>query len=373
MSNLNPKQLTVKIGEHIRYPIIVGAGLEKEILATIAKGGENRRLVIITDNQVKKFYGNHLLSILKKIDANGELISFPHGEKHKTQETVTALQHSLLKKHFGRDSFIVALGGGVVGDIAGYVASTYLRGVPYMQMPTTLLAMVDSSVGGKVGINTPFGKNTVGAFSQPKAVIADLNFLAKQSRKDIVNGLLEAVKTFITSDKHAIALALKLNLDAPLQTADILQEIVFRSVQIKAGIAGRDEREQNERRVVNFGHTIGHALELLSGYRLPHGHAVGYGMLVEAKIAELLNILPSKDCAEITHCLKYFGITSAPLRKFQVEKVVKASKGDKKVRGGLPYYVLLESIGRVYKKDGQFAHPVKDSVVKKAFQMVTKQ
>ena len=366
MSNLTSKKLTVKIGERIEYPIIIGAGLEKEILSAISQGGENRRLVIITDNKVRRLYGNHLLSILKKIDGKVELISFPRGEKNKTQATVTDIQNALLKKRYGRDSLIIALGGGVVGDVAGYVAATYLRGVPYIQMPTTLLAMVDSSVGGKVGIDTPYGKNTVGAFYQPRAVIADLNFLAKQSRKEIINGLLEAVKTFITSDKQAIRLAQELDLDSPLKTADVLKEIVFHSVRIKATIAGRDEKEMNERRVVNFGHTIGHAIELLSGYRLPHGYAVGYGMLVEAKISQLLNILPSKDCAEIENYLKYFGITSAPLRKFPVEKVIKATKSDKKVRGGLPYYVLLESIGSVYKKDGQFAHPVK---VKKAFQL----
>jgi len=252
------------------------------------------------------------------------------------------------------------------------VAATYLRGVPYIQMPTTLLAMVDSSVGGKVGINTPFGKNTVGAFYQPKAVIADLNFLVKQSRKELINGLMEAVKTFFTSDKEALSLAIELNLDSPLKTRDILQEIVFRSLQIKAGIAERDETEVNERKVVNFGHTIGHSIELLSGYRLPHGYAVGYGMLVEAKTSEMLNILSPEECNFVTNYLKTFGITSAPLRKFQAGQVIKASKNDKKVRGGKPYYILLESIGRVHKKDGQFAHAVKDSVVKKAFLLVTK-
>lgn len=364
--------LTVRIGEHIEYPIIIGAGLEKEILSAVEREGKNRRLVIITDSQVKKLYGQHLLSILEKSGRKAGLISFPRGEKNKTQATVTDIQNALLKKRYGRDSLIIALGGGVVGDVAGYVAATYLRGVPYIQMPTTLLAMVDSSVGGKVGIDTPYGKNTVGAFYQPRAVIADLNFLAKQSRKEIINGLLEAVKTFITSDKQALPLAQELDLDSPLKTPDVLREIVFHSVRIKAAIAGRDEKEQNERRVVNFGHTIGHAIELLSGYRLPHGYAVGYGMLVEAKIAELLKILPREDFEQIENCLKRFGITSAPLRKFPVAKVIKATKGDKKVRGGLPYYVLLESIGTVHKKYGQFAHPVKNSVVKKAFQFITR-
>ncbi|MCR4280731.1 MAG: 3-dehydroquinate synthase, partial [Candidatus Kaiserbacteria bacterium] len=286
MSNLQSKKINVQIGESAKYPMIIGTGLEKEILSILEKEAQKRRIVIITDNRVSKMFGQNLLSTVKKSGRPVEMMHFPNGEQNKTQKTVTDLQHALLKKHYGRDTLIIALGGGVVGDVVGFVAATYLRGVPYIQMPTTILAMVDSSIGGKTGINTPFGKNTIGAFYQPQAVIADLNSLAKQSRKEIINGLMEAIKTFLTSDKDALSLAIELNLDSPLKTPEILQEIVFRSVQIKAGIAERDEKETNERRVVNFGHTIGHSIELLSGYRLPHGYAVGYGMLVEAKIAE---------------------------------------------------------------------------------------
>ncbi|MDO8481479.1 MAG: 3-dehydroquinate synthase [bacterium] len=369
---LQPKRLSVQIGEHTKYPIIIGINLEKEILSTLERESQNRRIAIITDSRVKKMFGQNLLSTIKKAGQKAELLTFAHGETNKSQATVTALQHALLKKKYGRDTFIIALGGGVVGDVVGFVAATYLRGVPYIQMPTTLLAMVDSSVGGKVGINTPFGKNTVGAFHQPKAVIADLNFLAHQSRKEIINGLMEAIKIFFTSDKDALSLAIELNLDSPLKTRELFQEVIFRSVQIKAGIAGRDEKESGERSVVNFGHTIGHSLELLSGFRLPHGYAVGYGILVEAKIAELMHILSTDECVFIQSYLKTFGITTAPLRKFSLPKILKATKGDKKVRGGKPRYVLLSSIGSVYKKDGQFAHPVPDPVVKKAFQALTK-
>src|SRR3989344_6845893 len=352
-------------------PITVGMNLGSETLAAIASVAPEN-IAIIADSTTARLWGEQVLSLIQKSGIPADIFTFPEGENNKHQKTVTNLQHALLEKHYGRKTLIVALGGGVVGDIAGFVAATYLRGVPYIQMPTTILAMVDSSVGGKVGINTPFGKNTVGAFYQPKAVIADLNFLAHQSRKEIINGLMEAIKTFFTSDKDALLLAMEMNLESPLETSGILQEIVFRSVQIKAGIAERDEREENERRVVNFGHTIGHSLELLSGYRLPHGYAVGYGMLVEAKIAELLHFLSPEECAFIHSYLKTFGITVKPLRKFAISKILSAGKNDKKVRGGLSYYVLLSSVGTVYKKDGQFAHAVKDSVVKKAFLLVTK-
>src|SRR3989338_6037929 len=179
MDNLQPKKLSVQIGERSKYPIIIGTNLEKEILSVLEKEAQNRRIVIITDNRVKKMFGQNLLSTVKKSGRPVEMMHFPHGEQNKTQATVTALQHALLKKHYGRDTLIIAVGGGVVGDVVGYVAATYLRGGPYIQMPTTLLAMVDRSVGGQVGINKPFGKNTIGAFYLPRAVISDLQYLSK--------------------------------------------------------------------------------------------------------------------------------------------------------------------------------------------------
>jgi 3-dehydroquinate synthase len=299
-----------------------------------------------------------------------ELFSFSDGEKNKNQKTVTALQHELLKGRYGRDTLIVAVGGGIVGDVAGFVAATYLRGVPYINVPTTVLAMVDSSIGGKTGIDTKYGKNTVGCFWMPSAVIMDVQYLAKMPRDGIVNGLLEAVKTFFTSDAEALSLVAQLNLDEPLKTADILQEIIYRSVKIKIGVTGRDVREGGERMIVNFGHTIGHAIELLSGYRLTHGFAVGYGMLVEAKIAELLGVFPAAECAEIYRHLARLGITPKDFPRYSAEKILEATLADKKTRGGVTKYILLESVGKVHQKDGQYAHPVADDVVKNALQSI---
>ncbi|OGG70481.1 3-dehydroquinate synthase [Candidatus Kaiserbacteria bacterium RIFCSPHIGHO2_12_FULL_53_13] len=349
-----------------KYPLVIGSGLQKELLAVVRREGRERRLAIITDNHVGKIWGQDLLKSLRRSGLPVELIHFPQGEGHKNQKTVTALQHELLKRRFGRDTLIIALGGGVVGDVAGFVAATYLRGVPYVNVPTTLLAMVDSSIGGKVGIDTPYGKNTVGAFWQPRAVVMDLRYLRGMPRRAIVNGLMEAVKTSLTSDGKGFPLALKLDLDQPLRTAGVLLRIIHSSARIKTGVTERDVREENERRLLNFGHTIGHALELLSGYRLPHGYAVGYGMLVESKISELLGVLSPLEFREVRNTLAKFGISTAALRRYPVNKILEATKRDKKTRAGVSHYVLLQSIGSVYKKAGQFAHPVPDAVVRKA-------
>ncbi|MDP3965393.1 MAG: 3-dehydroquinate synthase [bacterium] len=363
---METKTISASVEGGRTYSVVIGSGLGKELREIAMREAGDSRIVVITDKRVEKMFGAQILSALETPVKPVELFSFADGERNKNQKTVTALQHELLKGRYGRDTLIIALGGGIVGDVAGFVAATYLRGVPYINVPTTVLAMVDSSIGGKVGIDTKFGKNTIGSFWLPRGVIVDIQYLAKMPRGGIVNGLLEAVKTFMTSDKEALSLVPKLNLDEPLKTPDILQEIIFRSVSIKVGVTGRDVREGNERMIVNFGHTIGHAIELLSGYRLPHGYAVGYGILAEAKISELLGILSSADCAEIYRHLAGLGITPKDFPRRSPEEILEATLADKKTRGGVPRYVLLETIGKVHQKDGQYAHPVEDDVVRKA-------
>ena len=195
--------LQLKLGAS-SYPIQVGHNIDAELLKAVE--GNYAHLAVITDATVKKLWGKKISTVLEKSGKPVSLFSFPAGETNKNQKTVTNLQHALLKQRLGRDTLIVALGGGVVGDIAGFVAATFLRGVPFIQVPTTLLAMVDSSIGGKVGIDTPYGKNMIGAFHQPRLVIIDLKFLETLPQKQIINGLMEAVKTFFTSDKEALSL-----------------------------------------------------------------------------------------------------------------------------------------------------------------------
>lgn len=368
MRNIPGRRLTVRVRGG-SYPIVIGFRIEQELLRAVEKEGK-RRVAVIADSTTKKLFGARVMRLLKKGGRSVELLSFPSGEKYKHQKTVSALQYALLKKRFGRDTLVVALGGGVVGDVAGYVAATYLRGVPYIQVPTTLLAIVDSSVGGKVGIDTPHGKNLIGAFYQPRAVIADLSFVASLSKRQIVNGLVEALKKFATSEKRSLSLIRKLDCAHPLYTPRILQEIAYRSVSLKARVVMQDEEEKNVRRVLNFGHTIGHALEFASRYKLPHGFAVGYGMLVEARISERLGLLSESDRRELEGYLAHLGITAAALKKYSISKVLNATKGDKKARRGRSHYVLLTSLGSVYTRGSQYAHPVPERIVRKAYESV---
>ena len=368
MSDIPSRTILLKTVD-AECPITVGFNLASETLAAIASV-QPEHIAIIADSTTAKLWGEQVLSLVKKSGIPADLLTFPEGEANKHQETVTALQHALLEKHTGRKTLIVALGGGVVGDISGYVAATYLRGVPYIQMPTTLLAMVDSSVGSKVGIDTPYGKNTVGAFYLPHAVITDLRFLSTLTREHVVNGLIEAIKEFLTCDAPALDEAKKINLDDPLSTSSPLVNVICRSIEIKVGVTMRDEREQNERRILNFGHTIGHALELLSSYTLLHGRAVAYGILVESKISELLGILSAQDSKTVADYLAHFGITAEPIKKFAASDIVEAMKSDKKARAGKAYFVLLQSIGSVCIENGQYAHPVEDAVIERAISLI---
>ena len=352
------------------YTIVVGLDIASELVEIVAKEASGMRVAIISDENVGTKWGGVVHGALSRAGIKAELFTFPAGEQNKNQATVSALQGKLLQKRYGRDTLVIALGGGVVGDVAGYVAATFLRGVPFLQMPTTLLAMVDSSIGGKVGVDTEHGKNTIGAFWQPRAVVADLRYLESLSEREIISGLLEAVKSFMTADKDALQIVESISTGDPLTSAKALQEVVVRAVRFKCGVVARDEREENERRVLNFGHTVGHAIELISGYTMPHGFAVGYGILVETKIAEDLGVLSSADRAAVTQYLLRFGITPDALKGYDVTKVIDAMKGDKKARGGSIYCVLLSSIGRVSTDGGQYAHPVDEAIIRKAYDSV---
>jgi len=365
-----PQKFRISVGGE-EYPLIIGFDLGRELLTVLQSEAAGRRVALIADARVAGLWGRSIAAQLRKKGVRCELFTFKGGEKNKNQATATKLSHELLEKHFGRDSFIIALGGGVTGDLAGYVAATYLRGVPYIHMPTTLLAMVDSSIGGKVGIDTPYGKNTLGAFWQPRAVVADLAFLKELPTREVVNGLLEAIKTFFTSDREGLALVREIDPAAPIAKPDIMREIVTRSVRFKAGVTERDEREENERRVLNFGHTVGHAIELLSGFKMLHGYAVGVGMLVEAKMAEVLGLLPHEEYEELERILGTLGIHKRTLRDFPLAEIMRAMKADKKARAGKPYYVLLRSLGSVHTKGGQYAHHVGDETLRAAYNALT--
>lgn len=349
---------------HSSYPIKIQSGLLKNI-SWLPKNTQS--VVIITDHWVKKEYGLALECALKKKAIKVLLLSFPAGEKSKNSKTKSALEEKMLAQGFDRDTLILALGGGVVGDLAGFIAATYMRGISYIQIPTTLLAMLDSSVGGKTAIDTPQGKNLIGAFWQPKAVISDIQCLKTLPKKQLINGLIEALKIFLTSDINSLNF-LKKNLDSFLKLDEkIIINLVSRAVKLKAQVIERDEKEHHERAILNFGHTIGHALEQMSDYNLLHGYAVAYGILVEAKISELMGLLNPENYLLIKSILARLGITAHNLKKQDAKKMLKITKSDKKTKAGFVNYVLLEEVGKVHKKKNRFAHPVSDRIVLDAF------
>jgi 3-dehydroquinate synthase len=325
--------------------------------------------VIITDDAVRKIYGEQLQEMLQNqcgssdICHRVELLSFPAGEQSKSQETKTHLEHAMFEAGCNRDTLVIALGGGVVGDIAGFVAATFMRGIPYIQIPTTLLAMVDSSVGGKTAINTPYGKNLVGAFWPAKKMILRPELLASLSREHILDGLVESVKIFITHSKSGLGFVEENFDEIMAKDPAILKELIERSVSLKEYVVGRDKREQGERVLLNFGHTAGHAIELLSDYKIMHGHAVALGLLIEAKMAQLSGFLPEEDFKKVEAIIFKLGFKPEELKYYPADKLFNAMQLDKKSIDGHVRYVVLTGIGATLEEGDKFAHDLDPAIL----------
>jgi 3-dehydroquinate synthase len=297
------------------------------------------RCVVITDSNVKRHWGDAALAALRSAGLRADLISFGAGEANKTRDTWSLLTDQLLQLGVGRDAVIVALGGGVVGDVAGFVAATYMRGLPVVQVPTTLLAMIDASIGGKTGVDVPAGKNLVGAFHQPALVFIDTELLTTLPESELTNGMAEAVKHGAIADRSYFQSLLG-SRDYPA--------IVAGSVRIKQSFVEQDPFEQGARAALNFGHTIGHALELASNYELPHGHAVAIGMVVEAQLGERLGITEPNTSLQLEHALGKIGLPTRPARAWAPLD----TSLDKKARAGRTRFVLLARVGDVARGDG---------------------
>lgn len=351
------------------YSILIGSGIIKDLPKWLARHARGRKVVVISDQTVMQKCGRILMKSLK--DDAPVVITIPAGERSKSHAIKQDIERQMFKKGCGRDSLIIAFGGGVVGDLAGYVAATYMRGLPYIQIPTTLLAMVDSSVGGKTGIDTPFGKNLIGAFWQPQLVISDTQFLKTLPKAHMVNGLIEAIKMALTHNARDFKYLLA-HIDRAVQgNSNVLSRIIQRAVATKAGVVGRDEKESGERMLLNFGHTIGHAIEHLSDYRMMHGIAVALGILMEAQAAELMGILSRQAVQTIEDLFVQLTITPQALKTFRIDKILQATQLDKKSKAGKARYVLLQDLGRVYKDMMAYAHPVSDAIVRKSYHILT--
>ncbi len=365
------KQIRIKLNKtlHDSYPIFIGRDSSAQITKFLQKEFPHSTSVIITDENVKKLYGEKLRKEIKNNGHKVFLFSVPAGESSKSQKFKTIIEEKMLKLRIDRHSVIIALGGGVVGDLAGFIAATYMRGIPYIQVPTTLLSMVDSSIGGKTGIDTKQGKNLIGSFWHPRAVFVDPKYLKTLSQKHFINGLFEAVKVFMTSDAESFQYVEKY-IDTILKRNDkrnyneTLQEVVRSALKIKAGVVERDEREKGERMILNFGHTISHSLEKLSKYKMLHGYAVALGIIIEAGLAVDLGKLKVADHLRIKNLLiNKMGIDLKILRAYKPREILDHSKNDKKAKNGKSRYVILKEIGKAYVSNNTFAHHVEDKAV----------
>lgn len=348
------------------YDVHIGRGLLDDLGdLVVAAAPAVRRWVVISDENVGELYGERACAAMEgALHVPTPLFTFPAGEQHKNRHAWAGLSDALLGEGLGRDGGVIALGGGVTGDLAGFVAATYLRGIPVVQVPTSIVAMVDSSVGGKTGVDTPAGKNLIGAFHRPSVVVADPEVIATLPRRERSQGLAEAVKHGAIVDAEYLD---RLEADAEaLLDADpaALEAMVVRSVEIKARVVEHDEKEAGLREILNFGHTLGHALEAASEFALPHGSAVAVGMVLEARLGADLGITEVGVAQRLAEVLGRMELPTAPGGEPDLDTVLRFTRSDKKARSGNVRYVLLEAVGRVSADGGGWAREVPDDAVR---------
>jgi len=343
------KRVKVRLGNN-SYEVNIGSGILSQTGRKLKENGLADKLVVITNPTVKGLYGDALQRSLTKEDFTVTILQVPDGEEQKSLETAGRLYSELASVYAERTTPILALGGGVIGDLAGFVAATYLRGVPLVQIPTTLLAQVDSSIGGKVGVDHGQLKNEIGAFYQPRLVITDIDTLKTLDSKTLGSGLAEVIKYGVIWDKE-LFLYLEKNLDR-IKSLDgeTLEEIVSRSAKIKAEIVARDEKDLGLRVILNYGHTVGHAIETASDFKVDHGEAVAIGMLAAARVSNQMGILNQNELARLEGLIKKADLpTKVP--NLKVETLIQAMKHDKKVVKGKVKFVLPKSLGKVFITD----------------------
>jgi len=339
------------------YDIQIGKGILKEI---DFRKFEASKYGIITDSNVKKLYGEDLQKFIQNQGLEVELFDFPARESSKNWDLVGEIGRKLARKEFDKNSMIIALGGGVVGDLAGFAASFYERGISYVQIPTTLLAQVDSSIGGKTGVNIPEGKNLFGSFYQPKTVFIDVEFLKTLPEEEIKNGLAEVIKYGIIQDSELFEY---LEQNPSDRTDEFYLRIIKRSCEIKTRIVERDEKEEELRKILNYGHTIGHAIETAKEYKgISHGEAIGLGMVYEGRISNKLELLSEKDLNRQNQLIQTVGLPI--IYEGNPDDLIEIMKTDKKAKSGELYFVLPTKIGEVKQEGGRVAFPINISLVR---------
>lgn len=342
---LDMQEVTVELNER-SYRIVIGRKMLPK-LGLRLKEFRPSRVAIISNNTVFPLYGETIVESMKRYNMNPDVFLLPDGEEYKDPVWAYYLHGKLLEARLDRESLLIALGGGVIGDITGFVASTYMRGIRYVQVPTTLLAQVDSSVGGKTGVNHPLGKNMIGTFHQPSLVFIDVDTLKTLSSREFRASIAEVIKYGVISDRRLFEY-LKTEKEKIVSLGDSIINVIKRSCEIKADIVSRDEREAGLRAILNFGHTIGHAIETVTGYkRFLHGEAVAMGMCAAADLAVRSGIFQKDAAEELKGLVRMYGLPERIPEDIPVSEIVEAMEVDKKARAGKLRFILPEDIGRV--------------------------
>ena len=360
-------KVAVSSNEDNSYEILIGQNLLGRIASDLAEAQIAHSHTLVTDSNVAELYGGNLLQDLKEALSEVRMIAFPAGEQSKTREIKSFIEDRMLESGFGRDSSVIALGGGVVGDIAGFVAATYMRGVPCVQVPTSLVACVDSSVGGKTAVDTPHGKNLIGAFYQPWRVYVDTDTLKTLGPNQLAEGLAEIIKYGVIKSEDLFCY-LEESIEKIYEFDDAaLLEVIEASCRIKAEVVEKDEKEQNLRKILNFGHTVGHAIEQLSDYTISHGEAISAGMVIEGKIALGKTGWDVQEQERLTGLLKRAGLPTEPPSDVSVEKIIDVMKIDKKARKGKIEMSLPERIGEMKEQEGSYGIKTGEQAITSVF------
>ncbi len=348
------------------YDIVFGRNLFPQIAEDLPKMKLGSKYAIITDSNVNLLYGDALKSVLESAGIQADTFTFKAGEQSKNVAVYLGLMKRMRELHHGRDSAIIALGGGVVGDMAGLIAATYLRGIPYLQVPTTTLAQADSSIGGKTAVDTEDAKNSIGAFKQPARVyidVATLESLRVHDNRNYVSGFAEAVKHGIIMDTAFFAYLqknAKLLLESDPET---MLYVAKQNCVIKGAVVEQDPKENGLRQILNYGHTIGHAIETSSRYTMPHGECVSIGMMVAGNIAVQSGGFSTRELSLQRELLEHLGLPIRVPDDMPNEEIIRLTLNDKKARGGAARYALPKHLGEMHDFDGKYTAPVAASIV----------
>jgi len=355
-----PRTIRVRPGGR-EYDIVVQAGLLRHVGPRLRQLSRSARAVMVSDDRVGPLHGDLLATSLHQAGFQTIRVELPPGEEHKTVQSLWRIYDTVLAAGIERDTPLLALGGGVIGDMAGFAAATLLRGIPLVQIPTTLLAMVDASIGGKTGVNHPVGKNLIGAFHQPIAVFIDPLTLGTLPPRELRGGLAECIKHQVIRDAEGFA-DMERHIERALAVdVDYLSALVAQNVAIKAAVVEADPFEQGQRAHLNFGHTFGHAIETVSRYAWSHGECVALGMVAASRLAVRLGMLDEASCRRIVSLIRAAGLPVSGM-SLDVDAVVAAMAFDKKVRSARLRFVLPLRIGEVCIRDDVPLELVRDAV-----------